>query len=43
MTGWKVIGGSWYYFYAGGNMACSETVSIGGVNYTFDASGRWIG
>lgn len=41
-TGWQYIGGSWYYFYPGGNMASSTTLTLGGIRYTFDASGRWV-
>ena len=41
-TGWQYIGGSWYYFYPGGNMASSTTLTLGGTRYTFDASGRWV-
>lgn len=42
VTGWKQIGGTWYYFKSNGAMACSETINIGGTNYSFAASGAWI-
>ena len=42
MTGWQQIGGTWYYFEGNGVMIAGTTVTIGGVEYVFDASGAWV-
>ena len=44
--GWQKIGGKWYYFKGKSvdfMMARSETLTIDGKAYTFDANGVWIG
>jgi glucan-binding YG repeat protein len=40
--GWLKIGGSWYYFGAGGAMV-SGRQTIGTGTYTFDDNGVWQG
>ena len=47
LTGWQLIGGSWYYLNpvsdgTKGAMVCNKTITIGGVAYRFDESGRWV-
>ena len=42
-TGWLKDGDVWYYLKASGTMAASETLTLDGTAYTFDASGRWVG
>ncbi len=41
-TGWLNLGGTWYYMYDSGAMAASCTLTLGGVDYTFDESGVWV-
>ncbi len=43
-SGWEKIGGYWYYFDPDNEdvMLCDCTKTIEGVEYTFDASGRWV-
>ena len=42
-TGWKKIGGKWYYFDPfGGYMYSNSTYNIDGKVYIFDETGRWI-
>ncbi len=40
--GWLNDKGYWYYFDATGAMLCNTTATIGGVEYTFDASGHML-
>ncbi len=42
-TGWLYDSGYWYYLTGSGAMAANTTLNIGGVNYTFNGSGVWIG
>ncbi len=42
LTGWLNLGGTWYYMYDSGAMAASCTLTLGGVDYTFDESGVWV-
>jgi len=37
-TGWKSIGGKWYYFYSSGEMAANTTIN----GYTLSASGAMV-
>lgn len=39
---WLEDQGSWYYLDANGIMFADTTQTIAGVNYSFDASGKWI-
>ena len=41
-TGWVKSGSDWYYLKSDGVMAASATLTIGGTEYSFDSSGRWI-
>lgn len=40
--GWIKLKNVWYYLKDSGIMASNESLTIKGVNYRFDASGRWI-
>ena len=40
-TGWKKVGGLWYYFDKNGAMV-TGTKKIGGKTYRFDEYGIWI-
>jgi len=40
-TGWKQIGGTWYYFNAGGDMVTGWK-TINGTKYYFNADGAWV-
>lgn len=46
VTGWKQLGGTWYYFNADGTCVYNTLISIGNKNYCFDANGKmqtgWI-
>ena len=41
-TGWKQIGGKWYYFVQSGAMVCSDYEWIDGVKYIFNKDGVCI-
>ncbi len=41
-VGLQELGGYTYYVYEDGTVAVSETVSVDGVDYTFDDRGRWL-
>ena len=40
---WVKDGGKWYYLDANGYMLADTTKTIGGIKYTFNASGVWVG
>ena len=40
-TGWVLDKGVWYYLENNGAMACNETLTINGINYSFNESGAW--
>ncbi len=40
-TGWLLDGGKWYYLQIDGSMAVNCTLTIGGVQYSFDPNGVW--
>ena len=42
VTGWYKVGDSWYWFEDSGRMVSGTTLTIGGKQYSFDGSGRWI-
>lgn len=39
---WIYLGHKWYYLKSSGAMACNEKLTVDGVQYQFDASGKWI-
>ena len=41
-SSWLNYNSNWYYFKSNGWMACSETLTVNGSRYTFDAYGRRI-
>lgn len=42
VTGWLQLGNDWYYFNESGAMAVSTSLTIEGVSYQFDETGKWI-
>jgi glucan-binding YG repeat protein len=44
LEGWQRLGGRWYYLQTGGSgRMLTGTHTIGGVGYTFNANGAWVG
>jgi glucan-binding YG repeat protein len=41
VTGWKAIGGVWYYFYGDGEMATTMVTDSNGTKYAMNKDGAW--